>query len=256
MFFLGKVLGLLTQPLVWVSVLLLVSLLVLRTRPRLGRSVITLALALLLVMGWQPLPDLGLRALEDRYTEIPPDGNLSAFSGVVVLGGAMGTGHVAQDHQQPVMNDYAERMTAAAAIALRYPQLPIVFTGGEGALWGAGPSEGARARQFFNSMGIAADRIRYESASRNTYENAILTAQLPGIDTSKKWLLLTSAWHMPRSMAVFKKAGWNVTAYPVDYRTGTTTPWTEYELQIGAERWHLLLHEWVGYLSYRLTGRL
>ena len=119
MFFLGKVLGLLTQPLVWVSVLLLVSLLVLRTRPRLGRSVITLALALLLVMGWQPLPDLGLRALEDRYTEIPPDGNLSAFSGVVVLGGAMGTGYVAQDHQQPVMNDSAERMTAAAAIALR-----------------------------------------------------------------------------------------------------------------------------------------
>ena len=214
------------------------------------------ALAALLLMGWLPLPDLGLRALEGRYAEIPPSADLSGYAGVVLLGGAMGSGNVAQARSQPVVNDAAERMSATAAILLRYPNLPVVFTGGEGSLLGTGPSEADRAKMFFDSFGIGANRVRYESVSRNTFENAVLTAQMPSVHKTDKWLLLTSAWHMPRSMATFEKAGWNVTAYPVDYRTGATTPWTEYDLQAGSEHWQILLHECVGWLAYRLTGRL
>ena len=256
MFFLGKVLGLITQPLIWVAALLLLGLLILRRKPRVGRGLVAAALAVLLVMGWLPLPDLGVRALEGRYAEIAPDADLSGYAGVVLLGGAMGSGHVAQAHSQPVVNDYAERMSATAAIVLRHPNMPVIFTGGEGALLGTGPTEADRAKVFFDSLGIAAQRVRYESASRNTYENAVLTAQMPGVNKTEKWLLLTSAWHMPRSMATFEKAGWNVTAYPVDYRTGISTPWTEYDLQTGSERWQILSHEVVGMLAYRLTGRL
>ena len=256
MFFLGKVLGLIAQPLVWVAALLVLGLLVLQRKPRLGRGLVAAALAVLLLMGWLPLPDLGLRSLETRYAEMAPDADLSGYAGVVLLGGAMGLGYVTQSHSQPVMNDAAERMSATAAIVLRYPQLPVIFTGGEGALLGTGPSEADRAQVFFDSLGVAAGRVRYESISRNTYENAVLTAQMPGVNKTEKWLLVTSAWHMQRSMATFEKAGWNVTAYPVDYRTGATTPWTEYNLQSGSEHWQLLLHEWVGWASYRLTGRL
>ncbi|OYU43425.1 MAG: hypothetical protein CFE44_18440 [Burkholderiales bacterium PBB4] len=256
MFILGKVLGLLAQPLVWVAALLMVALLVWGRKPRLGRALGGTALAVLLLVGWLALADLGVRALESRYVELAPDADLSGYVGVVLLGGAMGSGNVAQAHRQPVLNSAAERMSAAAALLIRHPQLPLVFTGGEGALLGTGPNEAERARLFFDSLGIAAHRVRYESASRNTYENAVLTAALPGIDRQGKWLLLTSAWHMPRSMATFEKAGWNVTAYPVDYRTGFTTPWTDYDLQSGAEQWQLLLHEWLGIVAYRLTGRL
>jgi uncharacterized SAM-binding protein YcdF (DUF218 family) len=59
-----------------------------------------------------------------------------------------------------------------------------------------------------------------------------------------------------RSMATFIKAGWNVTAYPVDFRTGNATPWTEYSLKDGARNWQMLFHECLGWLAYRLTGRL
>ena len=256
MFFLGKILGLITQPLVWVAVLLVFGLLALHRKPRLGRGLVTAALATLVLMGWQPLPDLGLRALESRYAEIEPNADLSGYAGVVLLGGAMDAGYIAQAHSQPVLNDAAERMSAAAAILLRHPHLPVVFTGGEGTLLGTGPSEADRAKVFFESFGIAASRVRYESASRNTFENAVLTAQMPGVQKKEKWLLLTSAWHMPRAVATFEKAGWNVTAYPVDYRTGNHTPWAEYSLQEGAEHWQVLLHECVGIISYRLTGRL
>ena len=256
MFLLGKILGLMSQPLNWVALCLFLGLLVLVRKPRLGRGLLATALRFLLLIGWQPLPDSGIRALESRYAELAPDADLSGYAGVILLGGAMGAGHIAQAHQQPILNDSAERMVAAAAILIRYPQMPLVFTGGEGSFFGKGPTEAQRAQVFFNSLNIANGHVRYESASRTTFENAILTAQLPGVQKTQPWLLLTSSWHMPRSMATFERAGWNVTAYPVDFRTGTSTPWTEYDLTRGAERWDLLLHEVVGWLAYRLTGKL
>ena len=138
----------------------------------------------------------------------------------------------------------------------RNPHLQIIYSGGEGTLLGRGPSEAQRARVFFDSMGLTDQQVQYESVSRNTYENAVLSARVPGTDPTQSWLLLTSAWHMPRSMQTFTKAGWHVTAYPVDFRTGATTPWLDYSLSTGVQKWQMVLHEWLGTLSYRLTGRL
>jgi uncharacterized SAM-binding protein YcdF (DUF218 family) len=78
---------------------------------------------------------------------------------------------------------------------------------------------------------------------------------MAGVDVKKPWLLVTSAWHMPRAMATFEKAGWNVTPYPVDFRTGRSTPWTDYSLSDGAAKWQLVLHELLGLWVYQLTGR-
>jgi uncharacterized SAM-binding protein YcdF (DUF218 family) len=173
-----------------------------------------------------------------------------------VLGGATESGQVQQAHVQPLLKGAAERMTAPVAMLRRNPHLQLVYTGGEGSLFGSGPSEADRARVFFDSMGLPPDRVQYESASRNTFENAVLTAKMPGIDITQRWLLVTSASHMPRSVATFTKAGWNVTAYPVDFRTGTNTPWLEYSQVNGAEKWGVLLHELLGLLAYRVTDRL
>jgi uncharacterized SAM-binding protein YcdF (DUF218 family) len=256
MFLAAKVLALLTQPLAWVITLLLAGLLLSRRKPHASRSLLWTALTVLLLLGWMPLPDLLVRRLEGQYAEMAPQADLSGYAGLVVLGGALDSGHIWQGHTQPLLNDAAERMTAAVALLERNPQLRVVFTGGEGLLFGTGPSEAQRTRIFFDSMGVPEERVSYESASRNTYENAVLTAKLPGVDITQRWLLVTSAWHMPRSMATFAKAGWNVTAYPVDFRTGPVTPWTDYSLAGGANRWELLLHELLGLLSYRLTGRM
>jgi uncharacterized SAM-binding protein YcdF (DUF218 family) len=254
-FFAAKVLNLLTQPLTWVAILLFASLLF-RRKPALGRKLVGFALAVLMLMGWQPLPHWLLRQLEAAYVEMAPETDLKPFVGVIVLGGATEEGFVAVAHTQPLLNDAAERMTAPIAMLKRHPHLRIVFTGGEGSLLGGGPSEAERVRPFFDSMGLADSQVTYEAASRTTYENAVLSAQLPGINIRQRWLLVTSASHMPRSMATFAKVGWNVTAYPVDFRTGDTTPWTEYSLKDGARNWQLLLHECLGWLAYRATRRL
>jgi len=254
MFVVGKILSGVTQPLVWVVALLVLALLAFRRRPAVARGLTTAALGLLLFLGWLPAPNALLHDLESRYAEVPPQADLRPYVGMVVLGGALEQGYIAQDHRQPVLNEGAERMVATAAAARVQPNLQIVFTGGEGTVFGSGPSEAERARVLFESLGLVSDRVRYESASRTTYENAFLTARLPDINTAQPWLLVTSAWHMPRSMAVFRKAGWNVTAYPVDFRTGNSTPWAEYSLREGVNRWQLVLHEWLGMLAYGLRG--
>jgi uncharacterized SAM-binding protein YcdF (DUF218 family) len=256
MFLLSKLLNLFAQPLNGVLLLLALSLFLGVRRPLLARRATAAALLLLLLIGCKTLPDALLEQLENQYPEIAADADLSAYAGVVVLGGALESGRLSLHHQQPLLNDAAERMTAAVALWQRHPQLRVVFTGGEGAWFGSGPSEAERAQQFFDSLGLPHTALTLETASRTTYENAVLTRELPGVDAQQRWLLLTSAWHMPRSLATFKKAGWNVTAYPVDFRTGGTTPLSSYNLGEGAKRWALLLHELLGLAAYRVSGRM
>ncbi|HNV60480.1 MAG TPA: YdcF family protein [Rhodoferax sp.] len=255
MFFASKLLNLFAQPLTWIAALLVASLLAHR-RPALAQKLVGLALSLLLLMGWQPLPHGLLRQLEVQYAEIPFDADLRTFTGVVILGGSTEEAYIAEAHTQPLLNEAAERMMGPIAMLRRNPHLRLVFTGGEGSFMASGPSEAERVRPFFDSMGIGRSEVTYEARSRTTYENAVLTAQLPGININQRWLLVTTASHMPRSMATFKKVGWNVAAYPVDFRTGNDTPWTAYSLKDGARNWQLLLHEYLGLLAYRLTGRL
>ena len=255
MYSITLIFSLVTQPLLWVLGLLVLSLLVKR-RQGLARALVGTSAALLLLLGWQPLPDLLVRQLEQQYPEIPPQADLQNYVGMVLLGGSTEASYVATAHVQPLLNDAAERMTAPLAMLRRNPHLRVVYTGG-GTSRGAGfISEAQRAKVFFDSVGVAGSTVAYESASRTTHENATLAAQLPGVDITQRWLLVTSAWHMPRSMATFRRAGWNVTAYPVDFRTGATTPWTEYGLVSALRTWQLALHEQLGVLAYRLSGRL
>ncbi|HCX81929.1 MAG TPA: YdcF family protein [Rhodoferax sp.] len=256
MFFASKILALITQPLVWVFALLLLSLLVLRRWPRAGRRLVGTALAILVLTAWKPLPETIIRALESRYPEMAPNAKLEGYAGLVVLGGGLESGRAQLAHVQPMLNEAAERMTGTVATLRHNPTLRVLFTGGEGALMGIGQSEAERANMFFDSLGVSRQQVQYESASRNTYENAVLSAKRPGVDPTQRWLLVTSAWHMPRSMATFQKAGWNVTAYPVDFRTGDSSNWLEFSMAGGAVEWQLALHELVGLLAYKLTGRL
>lgn len=222
---------------------------------RWGLRALWLALFVLLVQGWEPVPDALLRRLEDPYSRTPSAAEVQSYQGVVVLGGALEPSYVWEGRGQFALNDAAERMTAPLVLLRHKPDLQLLFTGGEGDLLEKGLSEAARARLFYESMGLPADRLVVEDRSRTTFENAVLSAKVAGIDPGKPWLLVTSAWHMRRSLATFQKAGWNVTPYAVDFHTGSATPWTAYSLVRGSRKWALLLHEWLGLLAYRIAGR-
>ena len=254
-FIAAKLLVFATQPLAWVALLLLAALLGTHLKRRWGLRFGWAALLVLLLQGWEPLPDALIRQLEARHPELAANAPLGGYTGVIVLGGALDPAYVWQGNSQPALSDAAERMTAALPLLQQAPGLRLLFTGGDGELIAGKMTEAERAARFYSLMGVAPERLMLESASRTTYDNAVLSARLKGVDTQKPWLLLTSAWHMPRAMASFQKVGWNVTPYPVDYRSGQATPWTEYSMVQGAKKWHLVLHELLGLLTYRLTGR-
>lgn len=255
MFLTAKFFLFVTQPLAWVALLLLAGLWLTANRSHWAMRVNTMALALLLLLGWEPLPDAALRQLEAQYPANSADQDWHTYAGVIVLGGALEPAYVWAIPNQSALNDAAERMTEVIPLLRRQPQLKVLFTGGEGELFANGLSEAERARLFFRGQGLAPDKLLLESASRTTYDNAVMSKQLPGVDATKPWLLLTSAFHMPRAMAAFQKAGWSVTAYPVDFRSGAKTPWTQYSMDQGVKKWRLALHEMLGLLAYRLAGR-
>lgn len=253
MFFASKLSAFVTQPLVWVASLLLLTLWSMRRHPALARASGSLALGLLLVLGWEPLPDALLRALELLYPEQTSTQDWAGYAGVIVLGGALEPAYVGKGSGQSALNGAAERMTEVLPLLRHQPHLQVLFSGGEGELFASDLSEAQRARVFFDQQGVARERVLYESASRNTDENATLSRQLPGVNPAARWLLLTSAWHMPRAMAAFGRAGWNVTAYPVDFRAGRQTPWTQYSMDKGVSKWRIALHEWLGLLVHRAS---
>jgi len=254
---LSKLVSVSLQPLTWVATVLLVGVVLLSLRSRRpqvwGRNLCVTATVFLFFLGWQSLPEALIRVLEDKYA--PPSTNLSGYAGMVVLGGAFKLPD-GRRHDLPALGRAGDRVVAPLPIVSHYRHMRIVFTGGDGSVLNAGEAESEVAKVFFANMGLDMSRVLFESRSRNTFENATLGRDLPGIDIRQPWLLVTSASHMPRALATFQKAGWNVAPYPVDYYSAHKTRWLSYSLMQGIEAWEIVLHEYVGRVAYRLSGRL
>jgi len=228
------------------------GLMMLHRKRRLAISLLWAGLLLLVALGFQAVPDALLRSLENRYS-VPPLATLPRHAGVIVLGGALEHPASFSAHGQVPLGDAAERMSVPVGWMRAHPNLQLVFSGGEGRLLKTGVTESVLARQFYAEQGIDLQRVLLEDGSRNTRENARQVARLLGERCHQPWLLVTSAAHMPRSVAEFEAVGCRVTPYPVDFRTGLTTDWTEYSLARSLLRWQIGLHEWLGILVYRLT---
>ena len=256
MFLASKLMAFALQPLFLVFVLLLAGLLRGMRRPQQGRGLLWSALLALVASTWTPIPVGLLHRLESQYPAPPDDLDLRPYAGVVVLGGALSHSALWEAHGKMALNEQAERMTEAVALARLHPHLKLLFTGGNATVTETGLTEAERARRYFDRMGVPPTQVIYEDRSRNTAENAQLSAQLPGVDKRARWLLLTSANHMPRSMGVFLKAGWNVTPYPVDYRATGELDWLDFSIGSGPDTWHTVLHEMLGYQAYRWFGRI
>ena len=201
-----------------------------------------------------PISQFILLPLEDRFPR--PAAAPARVDGIVVLGGAVDQ-NITEARGIPAINGAAERMTEAVALARRFPNARIAFTGGQGSLVHGGVTEADVARQFFESLGLSGPRVIYEAQAANTHQNAVLTWDLLQPKADEVWLLVTSASHMPRSMGVFRKAGWkDIIAWPVNYRTGHgfaalyDAPFPE---RLSQFEWGF--REWIGLVAYRLMGR-
>jgi uncharacterized SAM-binding protein YcdF (DUF218 family) len=223
---------------------------------RLARVLLWGGLAAVLIGGLSPLGDLLIRPLEDRFVRAEVDGAGTSITGIIVLGGAEDSRAV-DTPQIASLNEAGERYTEAVALARRLPQARVVFTGGSGLLIMTGPQEADVAGRLFEALGVAKERLTLESKSRDTYENALFTARLLNPKPGERWLLVTSAWHMPRAMACFRKVGFNVEPWPVDYRAARGLDGLRLQSSIpeGLRRIDFIAREYIGLIAYYLTGR-
>lgn len=213
MFELSKILGPLLDIRTALFTVLLAGAALLWTRwHRLGRWTVTFAVAVAALFATTGLGPEILARLEYRF----PRAVLPAtVSGIVVIGGDFNV-ELVETHGAAAAAP--PRMIAAADLARRYPGSRLIFSGGSGRLF-AGTKEADLAPQIFEALGLEPDRVTYEREARNTHENAVLSRDIAQAQPHETWLLVTSAFHMPRAMGSFRRAGWNVLAYPVDFRT-------------------------------------
>ena len=248
MFFIfSKILGFFALPSDDAAVLAALGVILLFTRfKRTGRACATLGIVLLLVAGLTPLGNALMLPLEQRFP--PWDPSRGAPDGIVVLGGSILPEIAAQRGDESGLNEAAERITATVELARKYPNARIIFTGGNAALFESVTSEAAIAVRLFVALGVSPDRITAEEQSRNTVENAVFSELIAQPKPGERWLLVTSASHMPRAMAVFRAAGFPVEAYPVDWRTRGPIDATEpfVSLGDGLRRTDTAVREWVG----------
>src|SRR5438309_2841766 len=254
-FILSKTLGAALLPINLLVELVLVSLVLMVTRfAALGRKLRVTTLVLLALAAFSPLGNLLLYPLESRFP--PWDPSRGAPDGIIVLGGSIDT-DLSAAHRTPVVAHAADRLFAPAELARRYPNTRIVFTGGSANLVETDSREADYSAPILESLGISKERLILERDSRNTYENAIFTKQLVAPKPGERWLLVTSAFHMPRSMGIFRKAGFDVEAYPVDWRMGGRDDLFSFT-NVGTDglgRSEVAVREWIGLVAYRLMGR-
>jgi uncharacterized SAM-binding protein YcdF (DUF218 family) len=217
---------------------------------RVGMAFVVMAVMGLALAGWSPIGPLLLMTLEDRFPRQEPP---ASTTGVVMLGGAVDI-HITRARDSEAWNDQAERITATAELAHRFPSARIILSGGSGHTDGV--SESSVAKEALVSMGVPEGRLVLETRSRNTCENAIESIVTAQPKTGEVWLLVTSASHMPRAMACFRAANFSVTPYPVDYHTRGSEDLHRIQESVvdGLADTDLAAHEWLGLITYRLAG--
>ncbi len=255
-FYIAKIIWFVAQPSSLLLLLLLAGTVMLWSRyARAGRRIVLAAALLLLAAGLSPLGHAVMLPLEERF----PPADLSAGrapDGIIVLGGALDM-LVSAARGQPALTEAGERVVEAAMLARRFPNARIVVSGGSGGVIYDRGSEAVDAAKIFAGLGIAPARVLLEGRSRDTYENALYTKEMIKPTQEQRWLLVTSANHMPRSIGCFRNVGFDVEPWPVDYRTRGREDLARFfsKPSSGLRRVDIAVRQWAGLVIYRLIGR-
>jgi uncharacterized SAM-binding protein YcdF (DUF218 family) len=253
-FYASKILGFFTIPSNFIMLVGVVGALLLRTRfARAGWSMAIGSLILLALIGLSPIGNALIVPLENRFPAW--DDSRGAPHGIVVLGGAI-TPDVSHARNSVALNEAGERLTEVAKLAKRYPDARIVFSGGSAAVLFDERPEAEFALRLLEDLGLPRGRVIAEDKSRNTVENARFSRELAQPKPGERWVLVTSAYHLPRAMGVFRNVGFPVEAYPVDWRTRGSgdmlRPFAT--LGDGLRRTDTAVREWLGLVAYWLAG--
>jgi len=254
MFLLKKIVAPLLLPLsVCIGILLIgVCFLFFTRKQKTGKGIILLGIASLIIFSYAPFADVPLRSLEYRYPALVDVLPFSDVAWVVVLGG----GHHS-DNALPVTSQLSEssiaRLVEGVRIHRLLPKSRLVLSGG--------PvfdpvSEAKVMAEIAGTMGIEGNTIILEELSRDTKDQARFIKK---IVEDEPFVLVTSASHMPRSMALFQKLNMNPIPAPADYLVKNRqriVPGLYFPNANNLRKMELVFHEYLGLGWARLRGQI
>ena len=254
-YFVSKIVWFFVTPSNALVTLALIGFVLMRTRrAAMGKRLSFASVVALLVVGLSPLGNALILPLEERFPAYIDDG--TPVAGVVVIGGTFDT-EATNVHGQMALNETGERLIALGDLARRYPDATIVYSGGGSEFTPDTTPEATLVEHTIGQLGIAPGRVVYERRSLNTFQNALYSKALAKPKQGERWLVVTSAFHMPRTMGVFRAVGFDVVPYPVDYRTaGQRSLLRPFGfVGEGLRRTDVAAKEWIGLLAYYLSGQ-
>jgi uncharacterized SAM-binding protein YcdF (DUF218 family) len=253
MFIVGKLVWALLQPGNLLTLCLVAGVLFfLVSRGRRGKGLVGLSALGFVLFAVAPIGPAMLLALEERFPR--PAQLPDRIDGILLLGGAVDP-TLSLSFGETVFNSAVARVLGAVSLARRHPEAKLVLVSGEGGFFPVGYSEARATLGFVVDEGIAPARILLEEKSRSTHENAVYTKELFRPAPSETWVLVTSAYHMPRAVASFRGAGWSVIPYPVDFKVDPRTGLNpNFNLLDGLTASTLAGKEWTGLVGYRVMG--
>lgn len=253
-FFASKIIWLLITPENIILLMLCLSLLLLYiNRVKLAKILLTITTFLLITLSFFPIGEWLLYPLESRFQNNPALPN--KIDGIIVLSGAEDTERSTLWNQVE-LGPSAERDFAFLALARKFPKAKLVFTGGTGSLNKQQYKAADVAEKLFAEQNFDVSRISFERESRNTYENVVFSKKFIQPVKNENWILITTGWHMPRSVGIFCKSTWPVIPYPVDHQTKKGSLLRiDFDLLGNFITLKTAIKEWVGLFAYYLTGK-
>lgn len=182
---------------------------------RLARLVLTLAIAEILILSFQPVGDGLIRQLEDQARAAAKQAPACCYEAIVVLGGGISAANP-PEQPDPDLNENGDRMWEAARLYKRGLAKRIIVTGGSFVEHGGPPATEAEAmRIFLVDLGVPAAAIEDEPKAQNTIENIRNVRAMVG---DGRVALVTSAYHIPRTIRLANRAGLKFAVFPTDYQ--------------------------------------
>jgi uncharacterized SAM-binding protein YcdF (DUF218 family) len=253
-FYLSKIFWFFASPGNAFLLVLLLGLFLSKTRfSRTGRVLVATMLIFALTITFVPVGPYMLKTLEDRFPI--PKTLPEKIDGIVVLGGVIDPA-MSKARNRTVIGGAVERITVSAALAKSHPNARLIYSGGSGTLTDTEIREADFVPGLYTALGVPMGRLILEREARNTWENAKYTMELATPKPGENWILITSAFHMPRAVGAFRRVGWETIPYPVDFNSRFELEFpSPLDFAVGLGNLSYAGHEWVGLIAYWLTGK-
>jgi uncharacterized SAM-binding protein YcdF (DUF218 family) len=248
MFILSKLFWAIAQPFTILIILLAVS-------AFMGSiKLVRIIVAVLLILGISPIVPWAAHSFERIYAK-PESLNSNDFDVIAVLGGAIEL-RTKADEGYPQLSAYAERLTEGLSLSQQFPDRKVVFLGGAGASEHPDLNEAAQVKVLIQKLNIPSQNIVFEGNSRNTVQNSEGLKSV-GYKEGSRVLLVTSAFHMPRSVMIFEGQGFKIIPYPVGFmEDDQLSLWPDLNLLGKFTKLNIVVKEFIGMMAFAIQKKV